>query len=116
MVVEIAGPFQILVNQTLKPLFQLLGRKILAEPADLFRLHGAVGNLDPHGRFPVIPGVKAGVAFRLGQVERVRFNQPVHVHINALDLIDHPASGLFQNPVRPALHQDLKLFFPYPSL
>ena len=108
MVVQISGPFDILMNQPLKPCLQLLKAPGLLKPADFFCLYVTVGNLDADGFQLILGAVKPAVAQSLCQVDRIRFFQPGYIHIDALNLINGDSGRLGDDSVRSSLHQDIK--------
>ena len=88
-------PFMIGVDQSLKPLEELLHLIFLAETPDLLRLYIAVSHL--HGDLMAPPifsrwgkavHIHAGITFCLGQMYLYRLCQIVQVPEDSLDLID----------------------------
>ena len=104
------------MDQSLKPLGQVLKAPLLPKPPDLLRFYVAVGDLDPNGIQIMVMAVKITVTQCLGQMDRVRLLQPVYIHINTFNFIDHSAGRFRNDPIRPSLHQDLEHILPDPVL
>ena len=99
------------MDQSGKPVFQLLKAFLRLETLDLFRLDIAVGQLHHGPGQLMIEAVEIAVAHGLSHVDLDGFVQIIEIHVDALDLVDGDTRWLLNNAVGPALHQDLKLLF-----
>ena len=106
--VQIPGPFYILMDQSFKPVLHFLSGFNLLKPTDLLRLNIAVGKLNPNFFQIMVNGIYSSIAKRLSHMDRIRLLQPSRIHINTFDLINGHSAGLCDDPIGPSLNEKLK--------
>ena len=86
--VQVVGPFHILMNQSPKPGFQLLKAFFHLKALNLFRFNIAVGQLHHGSAQLMVAAVKIAITHGLSHVHLDGLIQIIKIHIDAFDLID----------------------------